>query len=140
MERHRRDRQGARRLDDEPAPLGGQPDGGGDLGLRDGHDRIEVGAQVRERPRPERLGPRPVGDRPRHELGRPADDLAALERVARVGGQLGFDADDPDARPERLDRGRDPAGQPAATDRHEDDGEVRQVLERSRARPSPGRR
>ena len=92
--------QRARRLDDEPAPLGGQPDAGGDLGLGDGHDRIEVRAQVRERPGAERLRPRPVGDRPRHELGRPADDLAALERVARVGGQLRFDADDADARPE----------------------------------------
>ena len=56
------------------------------------------------------------------------DDLAALERFAGVGGQLRLDADHAHARPEGLDRGRDPARQPAATDRHEDDREVRQVL------------
>ena len=94
---------------------------------------------MRERPRTERLRPRPVGDRPGHQLGRPAHDLAARQRVARVGGELGLDADDPGRRAERLDRHRDPARQPAATDRDEDDRDVRQVLDELEAdRPLAG--
>ena len=87
------------------------------------------GAQMGERPDAERLGPRPVGDRPRDELGRPRHDLAALQRIAGVGGQLRLDADHACLRPERLDRDGDAARQPAAADRHEDRREVRQVLD-----------
>ena len=55
-------------------------------------------------------------------------DLAALEGVARVGGELGLDADHAGVGAQRPDRDRHPARQPAATDRDEDGGEVRQVL------------
>ena len=61
--------------------------------------------------------------------GSPPDDLAALERLPRVRGQLGLDADHPDVGSERLHRGRDAAGQPTATDRHEDERDIRQVLD-----------
>ena len=75
------------------------------------------------------LGPGAVGDRPCDERRIPAHDLATRQRIARIGGQLGLHADDAGARPERLDRGRDPACEPAATDRDEDRGHVRQVLD-----------
>ena len=84
---------------------------------------------MRERPRTERLRPRPVGGRPGHQLGRPAHDLVASQRIARVGRELGLDADDACLGPERPDRRRDPARQPAATDRDEDDRDIRQVLD-----------
>ena len=94
----RGDGQGTRRLDDQPRPLRGEPDAGGDLRLGDGHDVVEVRAQVSERPRAERLGAGAVGDRPGH-IGRgPADDLAAAQRVAGIGRQLRLDADDADVR------------------------------------------
>ena len=66
--------------------------------LGHGDDRIEVGPQMGERPRAERLRPRPVGDRARDELGRPANDLAALERIAGIGRQLRLHADHANAR------------------------------------------
>ncbi len=111
------------------AALGGQPDGPGDLALADRDDAVEQGAQVLERARAQRLRPRPVGDRPRDVVGRPAHDLAGGQRVAAVGGQLGLDADDPAAGLERLDRDGHAAGQPAATDRHQDARDIGQVLD-----------
>ena len=81
-----------------------------------------------ERPDAEGLRPCPVGDGPRDELGLPADDLAGSQRVARVGGQLGLDADDPCVRSDRLDSCRDTAGEPAAADRDEDGRQVGQRL------------
>ena len=84
---------------------------------------------MRERPGAERLRPRPVGDRARDELGGPGDDLAALEQFARIGRQLRFDTDHAHPRPEGPDRGRDPAREAAAADRHEDRRQVRQVLD-----------
>ena len=60
---------------------------------------------------------------------RPADDLATLQRFAGVGRELGLDADDARRGPEGLDRGGEPAREPAATDRDEDGREVRQVLD-----------
>ena len=84
---------------------------------------------MEERPFAERLGPRPVGDRPAHELGRPLDDPAGRERIPRVGRQLRFDADDPGARAEGVDGRRDTGCEPAAADRDEDRGDVRQVLD-----------
>ena len=60
--------------------------------------------------------------------GGPTDDLATLERIARIGGELGFHADDPRARDERLDRHRDTTRESAAADRHEDQRDIRQVL------------
>ena len=62
-------------------------------------------------------------------VGRPADDLAAPQRLRASAASSGSTPIDPDRRPERLDRGRDPARQPAAADRHEDGREVRQVLD-----------
>ena len=82
-----------------------------------------------ERPDAERLRPRAVGDRPRHGVGRPADDLAALQRVAGVGRELGLDADDPGVGSQGPDGRRDAAGKPAATDGHEDRGDVGQVVD-----------
>ena len=128
MERQCRDREPARRFDDEPAALRSQAHGRRDLGLADGHDRVQVRSEMGERPGTQCLGPRPVRDGPRHELRRPGHDLAALERIARVGRQLRFDADHPGFRPQLVDRDGHPARQPTATDRDEDRGQIRQVL------------
>ena len=84
---------------------------------------------MREGARAERLGPRSVRDGPGHELGWPTNDLARRHGVARVGGQLGFDTDDAGGRPERPDGRRDTARESAAAHRHEDDREVRKVLD-----------
>ena len=67
-----------------------------------------------------------VGDRPRHELRRPLHDPPALQRLARVGGELRLDPHDAGGRVHGPDRRRDAAGQPAATDRHEHGRQVRQ--------------
>ena len=53
----------------------------------------------------------------------------ALERLLRVRGELRLDPDDPGVGHERLDGDRDAARQPAAADRDEDRGDVRQVLD-----------
>ena len=61
------------------------------------------------------------------------------ERLAGVGRQLRLDADDPRRRAERLHGGRDARRQPAAADRDEDGGEVREVLgDLEAARPLAG--
>ncbi len=94
---------------------------------------------MRERADAERLRARAVRDRARNEVGRPSDDLAALERVAGVGRELGLDADDPGRGSQRPDRRRDAGGEAAAADRDEDGRHVRQVgndLEPDR--PLPG--
>ena len=127
-ERDRREGQGAARLRDQARPFRGQPDRGGDLGLAHGHDPVEVRAQVREGPSPERLRPRAIGDRPRHVRRGPTDDLPTLERLARIGGELGFHADDPRSRDERLDRHGDTTRESTAADRHEDQRDIRQFL------------
>src|SRR6187549_2832291 len=77
---------------------------------------------------PKRLRARAVGDRARHQLGGPGDDLAALKRFASVGSQLRLDTDHTNAWPDGCDRGRDPARETTTTDRYEDHREVRQVL------------
>ena len=51
------------------------------------------------------------------------------QRFPRVRRELGLDADDAGVRPERPDRRRDAARQPAAADRDEDGGEIGQVLD-----------
>ena len=132
-ERERRHGQRARRLGDQPALLGREPDARRDLRLGDRDDVVEVRPQVLERPSPERLAARPVRDGPRNEVRLPADDLAAPQRFLRVGRQLRFDADHPDIRPQRLDRRRDAARQPAAADGQEDGREVGQVLDQLEA-------
>ena len=95
----------------------------------DRDDPVEVRAQVGEGPGAERLGPRAVGDRPRNVGGRPTDDRSGCQRCARIGRELGLDADDPNVRAQPLDRGRDTACQPAAADRHQDEPVVGQVLD-----------
>ena len=76
----------------------------------------------------ERLGPRPVRDRPRDVRRRPLHDPAQAQRLTGIGRQLGLHADDPGARADRLDGGRDARREPTAADRHQDQGEVGQVL------------
>src|SRR5262245_29505538 len=83
MEREGGDAKRARRLDDHTGSFRSEPDGGGDLVLADSDHALEECAQVRERSNAESLGPRPVRDGARHVLGRPANDLAGGERVAR---------------------------------------------------------
>ena len=79
-------------------------------------------------PGAECLGPRPVGDRPRHLVGRPRHDLAALQGVAGVRGELRLHADHPCLGMQLADRHRYAARQPAATDRHEHRGQVGEIL------------
>ena len=94
---------------------------------------------MREGPPAEGLRPRPVGDGPAHELGRPRDDPTCRQRLGCVGGELGLDPDDADARPEAANGCGDAARQPTATDRHEHARQVRQVLgDLQAARPLAG--
>ena len=61
---------------------------------------------------------------------RPAThDVPRGERVARVGRQLGLDADDPRAPGGSRATAAATPGEPAAADRHEDGLDVRQLLD-----------
>ena len=91
---------------------------------------VEMGAQVGERPRAERLRPRPVGDGPRH-VARPASGRSrrARSESRASAASSGSTPMTRTAGPERLDGRGDAAREPAAADRHEDDREVGQVLD-----------
>ena len=57
------------------------------------------------------------------------DRLARGARGGELGRARGFDTNDPDARPELLDRGRHAGAQAAATHRHEHRAHVGQVFD-----------
>ena len=81
-----------------------------------------------ERPFAQRLGSSPIGDGPR-DIGRsPADDHPALQGLARVSRELRLHAHDARGRSKRLEGRRHTAGQPPATDGHEDHRDIGHVL------------
>ena len=125
MEGHGGDRRAPPTARPPAAPLGGEADRRRDLGLGNGHDRVEDAAQVGEGPSSERLGPGPVGDGPRTQLGRPAHDLRPIASESRASAASSGST--PMTRalgPQGPDGGGDAARQPAAADRHQDDRQV----------------
>ena len=66
--------------------------------------------------------------------------LTAIPSAIVWPSRRDLDADEPDVRPERAQRDRDPRGEPAAADRDQHRLERRAPARRARARSSPGPR
>ncbi len=133
---HGREGQGPGAFDRPAVALASEGHAAGDHGLGDDLDRVDEFAAEREGDGTglDRAGDR-VGDRlPFVDL----DETARGERRGHESRGLGLDADDPEARPDGLEIGRDPGDETAAPDRHEDlvEGpQVRVELEPDRAGP-----
>ena len=130
MERHRGDAERARRLDDEPAPFGGEPHGRGDLGLGHRDDRVRAsatggrtsarrapGSASRRRSSARRARPASGTISPRASESRASAASSGSTPITRASGRSALTADGHAAR------------QPAATDRDEHRRQVRQVLD-----------
>ena len=112
----------AARLGDQPG-LPGEPSYGVEhLVLGDRDDVVDVRLQVREGQLADLLDAQRVGSRARGLRGRPGHAGASVQRVARVGGELRLDPDDPRAFQQRLNGDGDTRDEAAAADRDEDGG------------------
>ena len=130
MDRHatgqdRRQRRGARRLDDLLEPLDRKPHAGQDRRIVEQDDPVEVAPAHRQRPDAGERRTQTVGDAVRLDR----HDLVPLERERHRIRTLRLDPVDADRWPALLDRGRHAGDQSPTTDAHDHYVEVGQVLD-----------